>query len=74
MNFPQNCNNVNLTEVNRARAGTVRTILLDFKTGKVNKVVKHPQGKTLASNREIKDNRFYTKGDQISVGRDKFRK
>ena len=52
LNFPQNCYNVNL-EVNRARAGTVRTIWMDFKTGKVNKVVKHPQGKTLASNREI---------------------
>ena len=53
LNFPQNCNNVNLTEVNRARAGTVRTIWMDFKTGKVNKVAKHLQGKTLASNREI---------------------
>ena len=38
---------------NRARAGTVRTVWMDFKTGKVNKVVIHPQCKTLASNREI---------------------
>ena len=45
LNFPQNCYNVNL-EVNRARAGTVRTIWMDFKTGKVNKVAIHPQGKT----------------------------
>ena len=74
LNFPQNCNNVNLTVVNRARAGTVRTICMHFKTGKVNKVVIRLQGKTLASNRKIKTTCFYTKGDQISVERGNFRK
>ena len=53
LNIPQNCHNVNLLEVNRARAGTVKTIWMDFKTGKVNKVAIHPQCKTYASNMEI---------------------
>ena len=73
-NYPQNCYTVNLTEINKARDGTVKTLWIVFKAGKTNKVTIHLQGRTLATNRDINENTFYTKGHEIFVESGKLRK
>ena len=74
VNYPQNCYTVNLTEINKAREGTVRTLYIGFKAGKTNKVNIQLQGRTLATNRDIYENTFYTKGHEIFVEPGKYRK
>ena len=72
VNYPQNCYTVNLTEINKGRE--VKTLWIGFKAGKTNKVTIHLQGRTLATNRDIYENTFYTKGHEIFVEAGKFRK
>ena len=67
VNYPQNCYTVNLTEVDKARKEIVKTLWIDFKAEKTKEVTIHLQGRTLAAKRDVYDNKFYTKGDEMYV-------
>ena len=71
VNYPQNCYTINLTEVDKARKETVKTLWIDFKAEKTNKVTIHLQGRTLSAKRDVYDNTFYTKGDEMYVNKTK---
>ena len=74
VNYPQNCYTLNLTHIIKAGKDALNTLMIDFKTNKTQKVIIKLQGRTLISNREIFDNTFYTRGDQIIVHAGRFHK
>ena len=67
VNYPHNCYTLDLTSVNHKRDESMKTLYIEFMSGNLEKVQIGLQGITLASNREIFDNSFHTKGDKISV-------
>ena len=67
VNYPHNCYTLDLTSVNHKRDESMKTLYIEFMSGNLEKVQIGLQGTTLASNREIFDNSFHTKGDKITV-------
>ena len=64
-NYPHNCYTLDLSSVDRLRNESIKTLGLIFKSGNLEKVQISLQGITLATNREIFDNTFYSRGDKI---------
>ena len=67
VNYPHNCYTLDLSSVAELRHESIKTIFISFKSGNIEKVQISLKGRTLASNREIYDNTFHTKGDTISA-------
>ena len=67
VNYPHNCYTLDLSSVAELRHESMKTIFISFKSGNIEKVQISLKGRTLASNREIYDNTFHTKGDTIST-------
>ena len=78
VNYPQNCYTLDLSSVNQSRDESIKTLGIVFKSGKLEKKLEKVQislqGITLATNREIFDNSFYSKGDKITVTPERIRK
>ena len=67
VNYPHNCYRLDLSSVTQMRHESIKTLGISFKSGNLEKVQISLQGITLATNRDIFDNSFYTRGDKITV-------
>ena len=67
VNYPHNCYTLDLSSLNQIRHESIKTLGFTFKSGNLEQVQINLQGITMATNREIFDNSFYTKGDKITV-------
>ena len=67
VNYPHNCYTLDFSSVTQMRQESIKTLGISFKSGNLEQVQISLQGITLATNRDIFDNSFYTKGDKITV-------
>ena len=68
MNYPHNCFRLNLTFLNEIRRQErIKTLIIDFKTAKIDRVQLDFHGSSLIANRDIYDDTFDTTGDAILI-------